>query len=146
MALPLSADQRIHLDSGFFGLFLLAGLVCLAIGVYFYTRRQQWLAHSVQTQGVVIDVARKYLRDDKSGQHPLHFPRVRFSVNGQAFTAEAEEGSEKPVHVGQPLGVRYNPANPGEAALDTAQVPGLSPKLFFVLGSVFALLGVVLLA
>ncbi len=146
MSLPLADGDRLELGSGVFSFFILLGLLCLAAGVYFYNRRQSWLAHSVPTQGVVVDVARKYLRDDKSGLHPLHFARVKFDVNGKAFTTDAEEGSEEPVQVGQTIEVRYNPANPVEAAFGTGHVPGLNPKLFFVLGSVFALLGVVLLA
>lgn len=146
LSLPLADGDRINLGAGFFGFFLLAGLACLAIGAYFYTRRQQWLAHSIQTQGIIVDVARKYLRDDKSGQHPLHFPRVKFDVNGKAFTTDADEGTEEPLRVGQTVEVRYNPANPVEAAFGAGHVPGLNPNVFFALGGVLALLGAVLLA
>ena len=119
---------------------------CLFAGMYFSNRRKYWLAHSNLTQGVIVDVYKKYMRDDKSGNHPLYFPIVWFNINGKAYERTIENATEKPVAVGETVEVRYNPVNPEEVALGSSEAPGLNPKVFYILGGVFVVLSTLMLA
>ncbi|MBO9640297.1 DUF3592 domain-containing protein [Siphonobacter aquaeclarae] len=141
MSLPRTADV-IQPGSEFMFPFVGIALACLAIGFYYSNRRTQWLQHSAVADGVVVDVFKKYNRDDKMGNYPLHFPRVQFSVGNHHFEAQGEAAVDAPVQIGEHMKVRYNVENPEEATLGVNKIPGTNPKVFFILGAVFTVVGV----
>ncbi|MFN8355562.1 MAG: DUF3592 domain-containing protein [Spirosomataceae bacterium] len=130
----------------FFAVSALVAASCIVAGVYFSNRRRAWLQHSVLTQGIVVDVYKKYLRDDKAGTHPLYFPIVWFNINGKAYEHTLESATDAPVKVGETVEVRYNPNSPEEVAVGSTEAPGMNPKVFYILGAVFLLLSSLLLA
>ncbi len=122
--------------------FLIIAFACVGVGFYFANRRQQWLQHSAVAEGTIVDVLKKYNRDDKMGNYPLLFPQVKFSVGNHQFVAQGEEALSQPIQVGETVPVRYNIENPEDATLGTDHVPGTNPKVFYILGGVFVLISV----
>ncbi|MFT4032047.1 MAG: DUF3592 domain-containing protein [Siphonobacter sp.] len=121
--------------------FLGIAVAFVALGYYFATRRQQWLQHSDITEGVIVGVYKKYNRDDKMGNFPHHFPRVSFHVNGNQFLTQGAEASNGPFQIGEKVSVRYNLENPEEAILAAQDIPGINPRIFYILGALFVVIG-----
>ncbi len=122
--------------------FIGIALLCLMVGFYFANRRQQWLQQSAMVEGIIVDVFKKYNRDDKMGNYPLHFPQVKFNVGNHQFLALGEEGTNSPLQVGSKIPVRYNVGNPEEATLGTEDAPGIQPKVFYIGAALFFMIGV----
>ncbi|MDR6195450.1 DUF3592 domain-containing protein [Siphonobacter sp. SORGH_AS_0500] len=122
--------------------FIGIAILCLGVGFYFANRRQQWLQQSATAEGVVVEVFKKYNRDDKMGNYPLHFPQVKFNVGNHQFLALGEEGFNNPLQVGSRIPVRYNVGNPEDATLGTEHVPGVQPKVFYIVSGLFFAIGV----
>ena len=122
----------------------IAAIACLVYGTYIAKLRNSWVQASGLTQGTIVDVYRKYLRHDKSGNKPLYFPTVVFNVDGQRFQTIADSGTEQSFYEGDKIDVRYNPSNPSQAKIGASQAPGVNPQVFYILGTALSLLAVVM--
>jgi hypothetical protein len=86
------------------------------------------------TYGKIVEISKRYARDDHSGRFPIYFPIVSYYVNGSEFRREADKGLARNCEVGQEIPVRYLTENPYEASLNESSIPVLNPTVFFVLG------------
>ena len=111
---------------------------------YLYNKRKDWIAHSKTTYGKIVEISRRYARDDHSGRFPIYFPIVSYYVNGAEFRREAEKGLAKHCEIGQQIPVRYLTDNPYEASLSESNLPVLNPTVFFVLGILMLLSSIIL--
>lgn len=118
----------------FLALFAIISISLMLVGFYLFNKRNQWLANSLTTCGKIVEISKRYARDDHSGRFPIYFPIVSYYVNGLEFRREAEKGLAKSVEIGQEIPVRYLSENPYEASLNDNAVPVLNPTVFFVLG------------
>lgn len=115
--------------------FAIVSTSLIFLGIFLSQKRKAWLQHSQLTQGEIVEVSKRYERSDRSGQHPIFFPVVSFMVNERQFKIEADKGMSILSQVGQKMQVRYNPENPYESALGERNIPGISPSVFFALGT-----------
>lgn len=128
----------------FLVLFSFIAFALIGVGVYLYNKRKDWIAHSKTTYGKIVEISRRYARDDHSGRFPIYFPIVSYYVNGAEFRREAEKGLVKNCEIGQQIPVRYLMDNPYEASLSEKSLPVLNPTVFFVLGILMLVSSIIL--
>ena len=128
------------------------GLLCIAVGCGFlvsalriYLARTRFLATAQAATGTVVEV-----RGRGIGRNAVSVPVLEFQPAGdQVRRAESWMGSSfQRFEVGQAVPVRYDPADPGRAEVDTfAVLWGLTllrasyGVLFLLMGSVALVLG-----
>ena len=118
----------------FLVLFSFIAFALIGVGIVLYKKRQSWIVHSKMTYGKIVEISKRYARDDHSGRFPIYFPIVSYYVNGAEFRREADKGLARNCEVGQEIPVRYLMDNPYEASLNETSIPVLNPTVFFVLG------------
>lgn len=118
----------------FLTLFSIIALALIGVGILLFRKRKEWLAHSKLTYGKIVEISKRYARDDHSGRFPIYFPIVAYQVNGCEFRREADKGLGQDCYIGQEIEVRYLAQNPMEVALSENNVPVLNPTIFFILG------------
>ena len=93
-----------------------------------------WMVH---TEGSIVDLLRE--RDSEGGT--LYRPVFRFTTTaGQAYEVASDMRSNPPSHeIEQRVPVRYDPANPSQAKLDTLFENWFLPGLFCLFGCVFGI-------
>ncbi len=118
----------------FSSLFIGLAFILLAVGVILHSQQQYWMMHSHVTLGRIIDIAKRYSRDDHLRKYPTYFPVVTYLVDGHEFVKESDKRVDSDKLVGSEVQVRYLDENPSEATLHTNASPVLNPVLFFALG------------
>ena len=118
----------------FLTLFSIIAITLIGVGIILFNKRKSWVAHSKMTYGKIVEISKRYARDDHSGRFPIYFPIVSYYVNGNEFRREADKGLAKHCEIGQEIPVRYLSEDPYEASLNESTVPILSPTVFFILG------------
>ena len=132
--------------------FTIWGLICIAVGCGFlvsalriYLARRRFLATSQTAAGTVAEV-----RVQGIGRNAVSVPVLEFrGPGGQVQRAESWMGSGfQRFEAGQAVPVRYDPADPGRAEVDTFAVMwGLAllragyALLFLLMGAVALVLG-----
>lgn len=84
---------------------VLAGIV-LIVGVYMTFFQSRGF---VKTTAAITDV-----RMDSSGESPVYYPTVEYTVDGKTYTTELDTGSGS-YRTGQTIPVLYDPGNPSAA-------------------------------
>jgi hypothetical protein len=115
-------------------LFLIIALALIGVGMMLFKKRKEWIAHSKMTYGKIVEISKRYARDDHSGRFPIYFPIVSYQVNGREFRREADKGLGHDCYIGQEIRVRYLSQDPMEVSLSENSVPVLDPTIFFILG------------
>ena len=126
-------------------LFDAIGVIFVVIAVLVYSRTQDFLERSTATEGIVIDlvVSRS---SGSSGSSRTYYPVVKFTTaKGEEIEFKSNTGSSPPSHrEGEIVSVRYDPADPYRARIDSffslwglVVIPG-------ALGLVFSLVGGIL--
>ena len=126
----------------FLALFIIISLILLAIGLVLWDKRKTWVKRSQITIGKIVEISRRYARDDHSGRFPIYFPIISYYVNGNEFRREVEKGFSKRMEVGEEIQVRYKPEDPFQASLNENSIPIQNPNIFFILGTLM-LIGVI---
>jgi hypothetical protein len=132
--------------------FAVWGLICIAVGCGFlvtalriYMARRRFLATAQAAAGTVVEVQVRGI-----GRNAVSVPVLEFQpIGSQVQRTESWMGSGfQRFEAGQPVPVRYDPANPGRAEVDTfAVLWGLAllragyGVLFLLMGSVALVLG-----
>ena len=133
-------------------LFVLIGIAVLISGVVAAVKQSRRSAAGVKATGTVVDLVTRVFNPGSAG---VYCPVVQFTTaTGQPIRFESQFGTMPASHrVGQPIAVRYDPADPQKAEVDSATanwfVPGCTLAmglLFLVMGSVFVVIGIVVLA
>jgi hypothetical protein len=60
----------------FLGAFTLISLVLIGFGIVLFKKRKQWVHNSKMTYGKIVEISKRYSRDDHSGRFPIYFPIV----------------------------------------------------------------------
>lgn len=133
-------------------LFVLIGIAILIGGVVAAVKQARKSRRGVATTGKVVDLVSRVFNPGSAG---VYCPVVDFTTaSGQPVRFESQFGTMPASHrVGQSIAVRYDPANPQKAEVDSATanwfVPGCTigmGLLFFVMGLVFVVIGIAVLA
>lgn len=93
----------------FLSLFIIISLILLGIGLVLWDKRKTWLKRSQVTIGKIVEISRRYARDDHSGRFPIYFPIISYYVNGNEFRREVEKGYSEKCEIGEEIAVRYTP-------------------------------------
>lgn len=123
----------------FFSVFAMLAVGCFIVAWHLHEQRRTWRSRAVFTEGVISEVYRHFSLDDQFREHPWYFPTVKFSTNGKIFSKVAQQGYHEHLEVGEWVVVRFDPANPTQAALGKYGQPGINPVYFYVLAAVFTL-------
>lgn len=116
------------------GIFALLGTFFVLLGVAFAVPTLQQLASYASATGSVID----YSRDGE-----MAYPVVEFETpDGRQWSFQEGWGSDPPAfRLEQKVDVRYDPANPRRAFINSFVGLWIFPGIFFLVGGVFALIG-----
>ena len=104
---------------------LLAGIVMLGCGVYFGFVQTQGYE---KTKATVIRVREEESVDGEGTRSTSYIPTVRYAVNGVEYTVTLKDGMAKNKQ-DQEISIKYDPADPEKAVLDT---PGFTVYLIGV--------------
>ncbi|HVS82472.1 MAG TPA: DUF3592 domain-containing protein [Pyrinomonadaceae bacterium] len=133
-------------------LFVLIGIAVLISGGVAAVKQARKSGRGVATTGTVVDLVSRVFNPGSAG---VYCPVVEFTTAlGQPVRFESQFGTMPASHqVGQSIAVRYDPADPQKAEVDSATanwfVPGCTIAMgliFFVMGLVFVVIGIVVLA
>ena len=133
-------------------LFVLIGIAVLISGAVAAVKQSRKAARGVAATGTVVDLVKQVFSPGSAG---VYCPVVDFTTAaGQPVRFESQFGTMPASHrVGQSIAIRYDPADPQKAEVDSATanwfVPGCTIAmglLFLVLGLVFVVIGIVVLA
>lgn len=105
------------------------------------------LRDGARTEGTVVDVvARTSTTEDSDGrsrESTAYHPTVRFRADGRTYTFTSSTGSDPPAYeVGDRVPVVYDPADPGDARVNTFWSLYLAPIVLGGLAVVFLAVGV----
>jgi hypothetical protein len=132
-------------------LFALIGVAVLISGAVAAVKQVRKSGRGVATTGTVVDLVKRVFNPGSSG---VYCPVVEFTASGRPVRFESQFGTMPASHrVGQSIAIRYDPADPLKAEVDSATanwfVPGCTIAmglLFLVMGLVFVAIGIVVLA
>ena len=133
-------------------IFLVIGVAVLISGIVAAVKRKRKSAQAAPATGTVVNLEKKIFSPGSAG---VYCPVVQFTTStGQQIQFESDFGTMPASHrVGQTIAVRYDPANPQAAEVDSATanwfVPGCTIVmgiLFFAMGLVCVVIGIVVLA
>jgi hypothetical protein len=132
-------------------LFALIGIAVLISGAIAAVKQVRKSGRGVATTGTVVDLVKRVFNPGSAG---VYCPVVDFTTAaGQPVRFESQFGTMPSSHrVGQSIAIRYDPADPQKAEVDSATanwfVPGCTIAmglLFLLMGLVFVVIGIVVL-
>ncbi len=117
-----------------FGIFAFIGTIFLCVGLMIGLPDWLQLGRYARAEGSVIDYRR-------SGE--MTYPIVQFvTPDGRRWEFEEDVGSNPPdVRLEQKVDVRYDPANPRSAFINSFMVLWFLPGMFVLMGGIFAIIG-----
>ncbi|MDQ2936796.1 MAG: DUF3592 domain-containing protein [Acidobacteriota bacterium] len=133
-------------------LFVLIGFAVLIGGVVAAVKQSRQSARNVSATGTVVDLVKRVINPGSGG---VYCPVVDFATStGHAVRFESQFGTMPATHrLGQKVEVRYDPANPQGAEIDSATsrwlVPGCMVAMglgFLGMGLVFVVIGMIVLS
>lgn len=133
-------------------LFVLIGIAILIGGAVAAVKQVRKSGRGVEATGTVVDLVKRVFNPGSAG---VYCPVVDFTTaSGQPVRFESQFGSVPAGHrVGESIEVRYDPADPQKAEVDSTTVNWFVPGctigmglLFLVMGLVFVVIGIVVLA
>ena len=132
-------------------LFLLIGVGVLIAGAVAAVKQSRQSGSRVAGTGKVVDLVKRVFNAGSGG---VYCPVGEFTAMGQLVRFESEFGTMPATHqVGQSIAVRYEPADPQKAEVDSATSRWLVPGcmigmgvLFLGMGLVFVAIGILVLA
>ncbi len=118
-------------------IFLFVGVVTLGVAGYAAIRTGSWLSNSVETTGKVTDHESRRSRKGRTIAE-----RVTFAdPEGVEHEFVSSISSSSPFPIGSSVPVRFDPANPNVAAINTPFRNWFIPGLLGTMGLIFAFLG-----
>lgn len=133
-------------------LFVLIGIAILISGAVGAVKQARKSGRGVKANGTVVDLVSRVFNPGSAG---VYCPVVDFTTAaGQPVRFESQFGTMPASYrVGQSIALRYDPADPQKAEVDSATanwfVPGCTIAmglLFLMMGLVFVAIGIVVLA
>lgn len=121
------------------------GLLLLVAAAWSVWSTKTWLARTLETEGVVVEMVRVRDSDDKGY---LFFPIVRFeTADGRTHEFESSLRTNPPAYrPGEAVPVVYDPAVPGAATIRGVLSLWLTPIILGFIGTIFAAIGTFMIA
>lgn len=101
---------------------LILGLALFGLGLYFLKERLDFFKHSIQAEGIVIDIEKSGSRGSKGGSRYSYYPVISFqALDGNIYTFSPESGTNSYGEYlqGDKLTIMYNTENPQSAKIDS---------------------------
>ena len=126
-------------------LFVLVGLAVLIGGVVTAIKQTRNAARGTAATGTVVDLVQRVFNPGSAG---VYCSVVQFTTAlGQPVRLESGFGTMPASHrIGQSIAVRYDPADPQKAEVDSVTSRWLVPGCMIGMGTMFLAMGVVFLA
>jgi hypothetical protein len=133
-------------------LFLLIGVAVLIGGAVSAVTQSRKAARGTPATGTVVDLVKEVVSAGSSG---VYCPIIEFrTALGQAVRFQSDFGTMPASHhVGQSIAVKYDPADPQKAQVDSATARWFEPGcmlamglLFVGMGLLFVVIGILALA
>src|SRR5262245_59031858 len=123
-------------------LFLIVGVAILIGGIIAAVKQRRNSERGVCAMGKVVDLVKKNCNPGSAG---VYCPVVMFIQHtGRQIQFESDFGTMPASHrVGQSIAIRYDPANPQTAKVDSAASNWLVSVVTIAVGAVFLVLGLV---
>ena len=123
-------------------IFLATGAVMIGLAIFFFTRTRRFLRTAAEATGTIVDL----LESSGSEGGTAYSAVVEFqTADGRTIRWEESMASNPPVgRKGDPVLMKYDPANPSKARVAKATRMWFMPALFGGLGALFFGVGVVL--
>lgn len=83
----------------FLTIFFLIAIGLIVFGIVLYKKRAVWIQKSITTYGRIVEISKRYARDDHSGRFPIYFPIVAYQVNGLEFRRKRRRDWRQPVRL-----------------------------------------------
>lgn len=124
-------------------LFVVVGIALVVRGILAGVKQSRKTRRETAATGTVADVVKRVFKPGSAG---VYCPVVDFSTaTGQVVRFQSDVGTMPASHhVGQSVAVRYDPADPEKATLDSTTANWLGPGIMIVMGLVFLAMGLVL--
>ncbi|MEH2067024.1 MAG: DUF3592 domain-containing protein [Nostoc sp.] len=124
------------------------GSVFAVIGIIIGMNTRSYVANAIPAQGTVIDLVEHSSVDSDGHYSYAYYPIVQFTTHaGEPTVFESNSGSDPPGYTrGDRVEVLYRPDKPGSAKINSWLSLWLLPLIFIGLGSIFALVGGIVLA
>ncbi|OUL27776.1 hypothetical protein BV378_08385 [Nostoc sp. RF31YmG] len=138
-------------DSKFFLVFgsIFAGIgsIFAVTGAIFVINTHSFVGTAESIQGTVIDLKLRSSTDSKGRSSSVYYPVVKFTPSsGEPTIFESSTGSKPPAFSkGQQVEVLYNPQKPNSAMINSWLELWFLPVMFTGMGSIFVLIGGVVL-
>jgi hypothetical protein len=114
--------------------FGLVGLIFGGIGAYVTVNTLREQARDARTTGTIVDMVQSR---DSDGDR-MYRAVFQFTVDGKTYEIRSSKASNPPQYeLEQRVPVRYNPADPSQASLDTVFENWFLPGLFCMFGALF---------
>lgn len=127
------ASKTIALGFGILGLFLLLA------GIISYANTRAFIDRSVITTGTVVDMSTEWDEDHDR----VYYPIIEFeTATGRRVSFKSNVGSGSPDEgMGEPVPVRYDPADPKNAGVNTFLGLWFGSIFLAIIGTVLSVLG-----
>lgn len=131
-------------------LFLVVGVVLLASAMIANVMRaDDWERRPAHTTGMVVDITTSHTETRKSDgatrRKTTYCPVVEFRVDGRTHTFEADICTDPGPGIGERQEVRFDPANPDDAMLDSWTARWLLVTILGGIGVLFSGIGTLVL-
>lgn len=128
-------------------IFFVVGLGMLTGGFFAWRNHEEFRAHALKTEGVVIDFVRHVSDDSKRGKSVTYAPLVKFTDQNEhviQFSSSVSSGSPG-YSRGDRVAVLYDPTTPEKAQIDSFMENWFVTLILGGMGVIFTLLGATLL-
>ncbi|MFS0515914.1 DUF3592 domain-containing protein [Nostoc sp. UIC 10607] len=123
------------------------GSIIAVTGIIIGLNTRSFVGTAVPAQGTIIDLVQRLSTDSKGRSSYVYYPVVEFTTpSGEPTVFEANSGSNPPEFTkGQQVEILYSPEKPNSAMINSWLSLWFLPVMFTSLGSIFALVGGVVL-
>lgn len=100
---------------------LVGGIAALVAAAVIFRRKTERFRHWLSASGIVTELIPQWREQSRGGRTEVFSPRISFrTASGESVEFISSESSKPAIAaVGQTLRVRYDPANPQEAMIDS---------------------------
>ncbi|PHJ57965.1 hypothetical protein VF14_28395 [Nostoc linckia z18] len=141
----MNGDTKFFLIFG--SIFGGVGTIITVTGIIIGLNTRSFVASAIPTQGTVIELVQRWSTDNKGRSSYVYYPVVQYTTrSGESTVFESTSGTNPPQFAkGQQIEILYVPDKPGSATINSWFSLWFLPLMFTGLGSIFAVVGGVVL-
>ncbi|MEH1824675.1 MAG: DUF3592 domain-containing protein [Nostoc sp.] len=123
------------------------GSILTITGIIIGLNTRSFVTSAIPAQGTVIDLVKSSSTDKKGRTSYVYYPVVKFTArSGETTIFKARTATNPPEYIkGQQVEILYNPQKPDSAIINSWLSLWFLPAMLTGLGSIFALIGGIVL-